>query len=238
MKVDSIPYEEQLRDTYVNFQNQNSQNNNLYFLFLLGTASVCARPANWHNFAIASLDDIYNIFSGLSISDYIYADWIKGLSDEAKRRDGIIPVLRGTTSIRDKIYFEDYGYRTWFPLYYYIYYHLNKALTLTNVSDWNINSGRNNPVMNWSDGWKSVKFGESAVLYYWEFNYQDLYLKMCNEKIGDPITHQALDEARKHAIAICEGANPAGSKTRASTGQYVSIYKWNFNFLKENLCLF
>jgi len=231
MKVDSIPNEDQLSQTLSRFSQDHAGVEVNYCLFLLGASQVTTLPENLHGFVALTLDDIFSIFANLSINHYLYKDWINALLEEQKRRDDVIGYLSNAKDIWDKEYFEKLGYRTWFPLTYYIFYHLKNELQFTKYNKWNIYSGANNPVLNWEDGWRSSSIKNVKIEYYWEFNYYDLCLKIYVE---DPkaLSRDDLAALRGSLYVICEKTSHPGYRTKNTVGEYITIFKWHFDFIK------
>lgn len=234
MKVDSIPYENQLIGTYDDFIEANECNKDdiLFLLFLFGTSQVCLIPP-LHGFHMFRLQEILEVFSGHNIEKGVYKDWIQALRDEDLRRTCIIQNISVTTEIWDDEYWKEKGYRTWFPLFYYIYHELKRYSK--RVYEWNIYSGQNNPVMNWKKGWLEKNVLGGKVHFYWEFNYEDFVLKvMLNE--DDKLSRDNLNILRKKVIDICKNVGVApGNQTQNRYGLYNSIYKWKYNFKTMDL---
>ncbi|WP_191559398.1 PD-(D/E)XK nuclease family protein [Metabacillus idriensis] len=233
MKVDSIPYVEQLNGTFSDFTETITANEKdiCFMLFLFGSSQVCEVPTN-HVFSICKVNNILRFFENLNITDKIYIDWLESLNEEEYRLNNIVNMLSDTIDIWDEKYWKDKGYRPLFSLFYYIY-QLLKAKS-KNPLDWNIYSGSNNPVMNWTPGWENLKYKGKSILFYWEFNYQDFVLKVkVNEQ--DKLSHNELTALRKEVESICNGLDiKKGYRTQNRYGVYNSLYKWNFDFLKED----
>ncbi|WP_427338158.1 PD-(D/E)XK nuclease family protein [Caloranaerobacter sp. DY30410] len=233
MKVDSIPYEEQLIGTYNDFiQSKKYDEDALFLLFLFGASQVCMIP-DLHGFHIFRLPEILEVFSGYHIEQNVYKDWIQALRYENMRRRCIGLDINGVDNIWEEEYWKDKGYRTWFPLFYYIYNELRK--TSKRFNEWNIYSGHNNPVMNWSKGWVTRYILGSKIQFYFEFNYEDFILKIMLDK-NNMISKDNLNMLRKEIVKICETIIKfKGKRTSNKYGVSNSIYKWTFDFKKEGL---
>jgi hypothetical protein len=233
MKVDSIPYVEQLNGTYSDFIETigTNEENICFMLFLFGSSQVCEIPTN-HVFSVCKVNNIHHFFENLNITDKIYIDWFESLNEEQYRLNNIVSVLSGTDYIWNGQYWKGKGYRPWYSLFYYIYNYL-KAKS-KNPFEWNIYSGSNNPVMNWSPGWENLKYQGKPVLFYWEFNYQEFVLKVkVNEK--DKLSRNELTALRKEVEAICNSLDiNKGYRTQNRYGIYNSLYKWKYDFLQED----
>lgn len=235
MKVDSLPYEDQLSRIFSSFSSGVDNNSN-YFLFLIGSSSVCQlpEPNKLHGFSVVKIDEIISIFSDLNTKSKIYNDWIQTLNNEIQRRDSLINTLDQIESesfwkINNRIWLSK-GYRIPFPLFYYLYHHLRKQLRDEN--GWEIYSVANNPVMNWSKEWVG-KQGD-ILRFFWEFNYSDFCLKICYDT--RVIDYNMLNEIRNRVYEFCEKTkNIQGRKTtmRYANQGYASIFKWNFDFKRD-----
>lgn len=233
MKVDSIPYADQLNGTFSDFTESVTVNdqNICFMLFLFGSSQVCEIPSN-HVFSVCSVDSIINLFSKLNITEKIYLDWLESLNEEFSRFNNLIGLFPLTNNIWDYEFWKEYGYRPPFSLFYYFYHHLK--VESSSPLDWNIYSGSNNPVMNWSPGWQELNYKEKPVLFYWEFNYQDFVLKV---KIDEQykLSKSELTALRKDVASICHCIDvKEGYKTQNRYGVFNSLYKWNYDFLQED----
>ncbi|AZR71960.1 hypothetical protein BBF96_00195 [Anoxybacter fermentans] len=233
MKVDSIPYERQLEGTYIDFmQNKNCDNNDVIFLLFLFGASQVWKGLNPQGFVVFRLNEIIEVFSKLDINENIYRDWIKALKEEDIRKNNIELNIDKTKNIWDGDYWKDKGYRIWFPLFYYIYNELRK--TSKRFEEWDIYSGQNNPVMNWSKGWLEKNFFGSKIYFYWEFNYEAFVLKVMLDE-ENKMSQNNLKKLRSKIVKICEPeSNGIGYQTQNRYGTYNSIYKWKFNFKEKS----
>lgn len=233
MKVDSIPYEEQLLGTNDDFiQSKKCGNEDvLFLLFLFGTSQVCTVP-NLHGFHMFRLPEILEVFAGHDIDKYVYNDWIQALRDEDVRRACIRLDIDKTDEIWKEEYWKEKGYRTWFPLFYYVYNELRKYSK--RIDEWDIYSGQNNPVMNWRKGWLEKNIKGSKNYFYWEFNYEDFVLKVMLED-SNKMSRDNLNTLRREVARICNSyAFESGHKTQHRYGTYNSIYKWKYNFKRRN----
>nr|WP_198300195.1 PD-(D/E)XK nuclease family protein [Desulfotomaculum nigrificans] len=105
MKVDSIPYEEQLIGTYEYFiQSKNCNDEDaLFLLFLFGTSQVCTIP-DLHSFHIFRLPEILEVFSGHHIEQNVYEDWMQALRDENVRRSCVALDINGVDNFWEEEY--------------------------------------------------------------------------------------------------------------------------------------
>jgi len=232
MKVDSIPYESQLLGTHYDFIQSEKCNKEdaIFLLFLFGTSQVCKIP-NLHGFHMFRIPEILEVFSGYNIDKYIYNDWINALRNEDLRRTGIKLDLDNTNDIWEEDYWKEKGYRTWFPVFYYIYSELRKDSK--RFDEWDIYSGQNNPVMNWRNGWLEKIISNRKVHFYWEFNYEDFVLKVMLDE-ENKISKEDLDLLRSKIVKLCNSVNIGlGNETQKRYGIYNSIYKWKYNFNKR-----
>lgn len=233
MKVDSIPYEEQLNGTFSDFTDSVTANdqNICFMLFLFGSSQVCEIPSN-HVFSVCRVDNIIKLFSKLNIPEKIYLDWLESLNEELSRFNNLMNVLPLTYNIWDYEFWKDYGYRPPFSLFYYFYHYLKEQSS--KPLDWNIYSGSNNPVMNWSPGWQELNYKGKPVLFYWEFNYQDFVLKV-NIDEQHKLSKSELTALRKDVESICKSIGvKEGYRTQNRYGVFNSLYKWNYDFLQED----
>lgn len=236
MKVDSIPNSEQLQGTQFDFIQRNAcdPNDVLFLLFLLGSSQVCAMP-NHHDFILFRLPYILEVFAGLHIDEYIYEDWIESLRSEDVRRACIVSAIINAPQIWDEVYWREKGYRTWFPLFYYIYHELKRYSKRSD--EWDIYSGQNNPVMNWRNGWLKKNILGCNVEFYWEFNYEEFVLKVLLDE-NHKLSQEDLNWLRDEIAALCDNETlQNGRKTQNRYGIYNSLYKWNFDFKNQDFVL-
>ncbi|WP_185970914.1 hypothetical protein [Alkalicoccobacillus porphyridii] len=234
MKVDSIPYEKQLSGTVTDFLDtvQVDKENVCFMLMLFGSSQVCKLPNN-EDFYVSNVNHIIDLFCDTDITDTIFIDWIASLEEEIKRSQNIIGEMSGMTSIRDLNYWRDRGYRPMFSPFYYLYHQLK--LESISPSEWSIYSGNNNPVMNWTPGWNNKMFKGKAVLFYWEFNYQEFVLKVKIDEQSNLLSDELI-ALRNQVELICMNLDiKHGRRTqnRRQVGEYNSLYKWKFDFLEE-----
>ncbi len=230
MKVDTIAKKDQLLATYNGFS---EKENTIYLLFLFGSSQICQIP-KYEPFNTFRLNEILLAFNNIDCNHYIYTDWLQSLQAELKRSQTIKDELANLTYITDKDYWRDKGYRTHFTAFYYLYNQL-KSNSKKEV-DWNIYSGNNNPIMNWEPGWLSKTISNKIIKFYWEFNYEDLILKVQLPKEGY-LSSQELQQLKENIISIASKIPQfQGNKVRMQSKPktYNSLYKWKFNFLKEN----
>ena len=237
MKVHSIPYEEQFERTYKKCE-ECFKDNARYFLFVLGSSQVSLIPRKTHNFKVCMLNEIINIFEGiLSLkNNFIYNSWLESLDEEIQRKNEIVNHLRNTSDLYDdyfwdRSYWNSLGYRTWFPLLYYIYNELRKEFDKDKT--WNIYSGNNNPVMNWEEGWIFKNINGYDIEFYWEFNYEKLLLKIFNKEKKMP--KDELFILKRELFEICKEVTKNCDKTQNREGIYISVCKWEFNFRKDSI---
>lgn len=231
MKVDSIPYIEQLEGTFSDFTKEIDINNdNCFLLFLLGSSQVCQAPIT-KDFFVCNINDILHFFKDLNTNSNIYIDWIESLKEEQTRGNEIIDYLNHIDNLWNKNYWINNGYRTWFSLFYYLY---NQLKAFSNQRDnWDIYSGSNNPVMNWLPGWNTIHYNNHPLTFYWEFNYEEFILKAKIDP-DNPISKDDLSQLRNLITEICNSSSVIkGNKTRNTYGTYISIYKWKFNFKEQ-----
>ncbi|PEA92454.1 hypothetical protein CON66_29705 [Bacillus cereus] len=230
MKVDTIAKEDQLLATYNGFS---EKENTIYLLFLFGSSQICQIP-KYELFNTFRLNEILLAFNNIDCNHYIYTDWLQSLQAELIRSQTIKDELANLTYITDKDFWRDKGYRTHFTAFYYLYNQL-KSNSKKEV-DWNIYSGNNNPIMNWEPGWLSKTISNKTIKFYWEFNYEDLILKVQLPKEGY-LSSQELQQLKDNIISIASKIPQIqGNKVRMQSKPktYNSLYKWKFNFLKDN----
>jgi hypothetical protein len=233
MKVDSIPYSEQLEGTRNDFIQDNNCNPDdaLFLLFLFGSAQVCVEP-ELHSFIVFRLPEIREVFSGLHIDHHVYDDWIEAIKDEDFRRMDIVKELEDASEIWDEEYWRNRGYRLWFPLFYYVYSELKRHSK--RFDQWDIYSGSNNPVMNWRDGWLKKKILGYDVEFYWEFNYEDFVLKVLLDE-NNKLPQDDLNRLRREIALLCDQEPlKRGKRTQNRYGTFISLYKWKFDFKKQD----
>lgn len=240
MKVDSIPYKEQLQGTRIDFRAQLGRNDEnkidddiLFLLFLLGSAQVCETPAELHHFHVFRLPEILEVFDGLIIDKYVYRDWIDALKEELGRLTDIGTAIEGSPAFNEpeaEAYWRKKGYRIWQPLYFYIYHALKRHAA--NPAEWDIYSGLNNPVMNLKGTVDKRINGVCQIGFYWEFNYEEFILKARLD--GESrLTPDELDALKKKVAALCESTrsiHDKGQPKNTRYGTHVSLYKWDFDF--------
>jgi hypothetical protein len=231
MKVDSIPYSAQLEGTRNDFfESTHSQPEDVTFILMLfGSSQVCEVP-ELHQFHLFRLLEIIEVFNGLHIDEIIYTQWIDSLFDEDNRRRYVLEDLNNTPDIWNMEYWKDKGYRTPFPLFYYLYDHLK--MESKRPEEWEVYSGQNNPVMNWTNGWLHKDIFGHPVKFYWEFNYDEFVLKVkLNE--DQKLPQDELNWLREEIANICFEEIQSGKRTKKTYGKYNSIYKWKFDFHKQ-----
>ncbi|CAM4157888.1 PD-(D/E)XK nuclease family protein [Saccharibacillus endophyticus] len=233
MKVDSIPYKEQLSGTIEDFSQTEgfAENDALFLLLLFGSSQVCIQP-ELYSFHVLRLPQIMDVFANLNVPYYAYTEWLDSLQEENSRSHRLEQKIKLAPSMKlneeENEYWRGQGYRLWFPLFYYIYDEL-KRHSSTN-DQWEIYSGGNNPVMNWNPGWLAKQINGYPVHFYWEFNYQDFILKVkIDEK--NRLPQSDLSTLRQTVVQLCQQNLPySGRQTQNRSGLYNSIYKWSFDF--------
>lgn len=231
MKVDSIPFSAQLKGTKSDFfqSTQCDSEDAIFLLLLFGSSQVCQIP-ELHQFHLFRLPEIIEIFNGHYIEDIIYTQWIDSIFDEDYRRSQVLIDLDTVSDIWDMEIWNDKGYRTPFPLFYYLYHHLR--MKSKRQGEWDIYSGQNNPVMNWSHGWLKKDIMGYPVKFYWEFNYNEFVLKgFLDDKKKLPLSE--LNWLRQEIADICYKEVLTGYPTRKTYGTFISIYKWKFDFKNQ-----
>jgi len=181
-------------------------------------------------YTILDLQSAFRIFSDLSIigKNRLYDDWIESLDEEIKRNANIEKALMSASCPWDDSLTQK-GYRTGFPVFYIYYDKLRSFLEQGPFKDWSVYSGSNNPVMNWNNGWISVKSTDDRLQFYWEFNWSSLCLKAYVDK-NKVSRWKAL---RPEVVNICSSCQIKGRKTANKAGTWVTAYKWDFDFCKE-----
>ncbi|GAB6426811.1 PD-(D/E)XK nuclease family protein [Bacillus tropicus] len=230
MKVDTIAKEDQLTATYDGFH---SSEDAIFILFLFGSSQICQIPKHDH-FNTFCLNDIISAFNNIDSEHYIYRDWMDSLHGELRKGKTIKDLLPTLTDIKNKNSWRRNGYRTHFTAFYYLYNHLKS--NSKNKIAWNIYSGNNNPIMNWESGWLDKTISSKTITFYWEFNYQDLILKVKLPK-EKYLSSQELHQLKSNIISIVS-KNPEikGNIARRQSipRVYNSLYKWKFDFLTES----
>lgn len=230
MKVDTIAKKDQLKATYDGFP---GRKNALFLLFLFGSSQICVIPKHesFNNFC---LDKIISIFNNVKCFHYIYKNWIESLQNELKRNETIQDKLIDLNKIKNKEYWRENGYRTDFTAFYYLYHHLKS--NSKNAAHWSIYSGQNNPIMNWNLGWLEKNISNKTITFYWEFNYEELILKVQLPE-EEYISGDELHQLKENIISIVSNTPTLqGNRVRMQSKPkiYNSLYKWKFNFLEEN----
>lgn len=185
---------------------------------------------NEYGFHTIDLNRALELFSNLSISgkNNAYDEWVNSLKAEQLRVDQVDRVFQTIEDPWDPKLL-DKGYRLRFPVFYMLYGKLRELLEESEFKNWGIYSGGNNPVLNWQNGWIPIC---NKINLYWEFNWSSFRLKAALP--GE----NKLDEwkmLRPGFVELCENCSIKGKKTANRRGQWVSAYKWEFNFCKELL---
>ena len=173
------------------------------------------------------------IFSNLSIAGTtrIYDDWVGSLKAEHNRTVQIDKALAGVDHPRDAHLLKT-GYRTGFSVFYMFYGKLRAFLDKGPFKGWAIYSGRNNPVLNWQEGWITVGSENDAINLYWEFNWDAFCLKAEIEK-QNAACWERWQKIRPAIVELCAPCPIAGRRTDNRRGTWVTAYKWKFDFCKE-----
>jgi hypothetical protein len=206
-----------------------------YFVFALGAGQFTiphqAKEIDDIGFQAVPLGALLEIFGNLSIKgkSRIYDDWISSLERELERNQLIWQNLsKFENPWADGL--EALGYRRGFPLFYAVYSKLRQELDKGAFANWAIYSGRNNPVMNWSDGWVARELPDESWELFWEFNWDALCLKAHLDKIRE----DRWSEVRCRLLQACEAPGIEGRRANKRAGEYVSVFKWHFNFCNES----
>ena len=108
---------------------------------------------------------------------------------------------------------------------------LRYKLSPENPYEWDIYSGSNNPVMNLkSIRYKAVLEGKEVPLF-WEYNWNTFRLKAGLGKQN----LKNWNHFRERIINVCKQCPIPGKKSPNGKGEYVSIFKWEFNFCKQEI---
>lgn len=171
-----------------------------------------------------------DIFSNLSIAGMAstYDHWVASLKAEHSRAIQIDKTLEELDHPWETRLLKA-GCRIGFPVFYMFYDKLRDHLDKGPFKEWAIYSGRNNPVMNWQNGWITLGSENNALELYWEFNWQSFCLKGAIEEK----TAKRWVEVRPMLIELCVSCPVRGRKTADKHGASVTAYKWDFNFCKE-----
>ena len=173
------------------------------------------------------------MFSSLSIAKTTraYDDWIASLQAEQTRSVRIDKALAGLDHPWNTRLVKT-GYRTGFPVFYMFYDKLRAFLDKGPFQGWAIYSGRNNPVLNWQEGWITVGSENDAIQLYWEFNWDAFCLKAAVEE-KNAACWERWQKIRPAIVELCAPCPIAGRSTDNRRGKAVTAYKWEFDFCKE-----
>ena len=173
------------------------------------------------------------IFSSLSIAKTTraYDDWIASLQAEQTRCARIDRALAGLDHPWNTRLVKT-GYRTGFPVFYMFYDKLRAFLDKGPFQGWAIYSGRNNPVLNWQEGWITVGSENDAIGLYWEFNWDAFCLKAEIEE-QNAACWERWQKIRPAIVELCAPCPIAGRRTANRRGTWVTAYKWKLDFCKE-----
>lgn len=185
-----------------------------------------------HKYHAIDVPRALEIFSSLSIAGttHAYDDWIASLKAERNRSVQIARTLGGLDDPKDSRLLK-IGYRTGFPVFYMFYDKLRAFLDKGPFKGWAIKSGRNNPVLNWQE-WVTVGSGNDAFSVYWEFNWDAFCLKAAIEK-DNTACWERWQQKRPAFVELCTPCPIAGRSTANKHGEWVTAYKWKFDFCKE-----
>ena len=186
-----------------------------------------------HGFHAINVPRALEIFSSLSIADTTptYDDWIATLRAEHNRSVQIDRTLGGLDDPKDTRLLK-IGYRTGFPVFYMFYDKLRAFLDKGPFKGWAIYSGRNNPVLNWQEGWITVGSENDAFSLYWEFNWDAFCLKAEIEN-QNAARWERWQKIRPAIVELCTPCPIAGCQTSNRRGTWVTAYKWKFDFCRE-----
>ena len=112
MKVDSIPYEEQLNGTFSDFTESVTANEQdiCFMLFLFGFHRYV--KSHQITFSLYAEWTILSSFLARLISlKKNYLDWLESLNEELSRLNNLMNILPTTNNIWDYEFWKDYGYR-------------------------------------------------------------------------------------------------------------------------------
>jgi len=238
VKTDSIPYDEQLKNTRDTFKKPGDYVE--YFLLLVGTSMIFERRFDGrYGFKTITNQQLFGIFNHYGRLPII-CDWTEALEREISRFNNVEANLKNTPhgNLNTRAYWEGHGYRYRFPLWYCLYEKLR--VHLKSRDDWEIESGINNPVMHWVKGWQDNNYNNKNYKTYFEFNDNSycLKVKIDKKKIGKgKIERDDLNQFRDRMIGKIQKITniQQGRPSRKSYGTWNTIYKWEFEFTKMNL---
>jgi hypothetical protein len=240
VKTDSIPYEKQLENTRDTFIKPGDDVE--YFLLLVGTSMIFERKFDgrydFKTITNQELFDIFNCFKNSFKPLTIVIDWTDALRREISRFNNVEANLKNVPdgNLYNRAYWEGYGYRCWFPLFFCIYEKLRKNLDFP--GDWEIESGSNNPVMNWKKSWLDINCDNKNYKTYFEFHGDCYCFKVEIDKDKEKIGRDDLNQFRDNMIGGIEkiqGINLSGEISQRRYGKSNTIYKWKCEFGKRNL---
>jgi hypothetical protein len=237
-KTDSDVSLKQLEATRETFLAGNRRGNSSFWLVALGAAqftySHTENDIRKQGFGVMNLRDCLGMFRGLSIQGdrRAYDDWIEALEAEKSRFDNIEINLQSVDDPGD-LRLRSMGYRLGFPVYYNAYAAMRRHFNQHPYDVWSIYSGRGNPVLDWDNAWTDGKNVDGAKIYFcWQFNRMDFKLKVGPFKQVEP---EWWNELRNDLVKICESYHQRkGVPAVQRRGEYVSVYKWKFDFCKGN----
>ena len=234
-KTDSDVDITQLRNSKTSFEEKHGNNKSSFYVFLLGASqftyqhkeSIIKKELGYK---IIDLSNILEIFSDLSIKgkNKIYDDWYNALQKENERSMNIDQELKNMNNPWDE-QLKGLGYRIGLPVFYLYYAKLRDNIEKKSpYKKWGIYSGTNNAVMNWQDGWIDIDGNELL----WEFNNELLVLKAHIKRKNDNLKNKV-----RTIRTICDKYKEelGGERTKDRKGEYISLYKWEFNFCKDTI---
>ena len=184
---------------------------------------------NWEVYDIKKLINLLTT-SSLIIKNNIIKKWVDALKNEIMRTNDLLNNLIEMEHPWDTKLIS-LGYRTGFPIFYMYYDKLRYKLSPENPYEWDIYSGSNNPVMNLkSKRYKAVLEGKEVPLF-WEYNWSTFRLKA---GLGKQY-FKNWNQFRERIINVCKQCPILGKKSPNRKGEYVSIFKWEFNFCKQEI---
>jgi len=232
-KTDSDVDYEQLQQSRNAFLKEDPHATCSFYVLTLGASQFTyqhmAEKIKELGFNVLNVSGTRKKFSGLSLEgkNKIYDVWCNALKREEERCLNVDKILLKMESPWDDR-LRVRGYRLGFPLFYMYYAKLRENLDNSPFKNWAIYTGRNNPVMNWQDGWIKNGQGEEALSLYWEFNWNSLILKV---ELGDK-DHDRWGSLKDKIVHLCKASPVPGRQPASREGTWVSVYKWEFNFCR------
>jgi len=246
-KTDSDINPDQLKKTKIDFDKEKQGHQHYYCLTLFGPSQFTSREL-WPGIrrlpcTILDLDNLIQIFSQCRINEHHFREWIEALKKEQDRVSGIERYLKQCKTFEDDDYWKSKGYRLWFPLYYCIYGKLIEHFQATKYTEWQANSGSNNPVLNLYQGGARIPVNipgsNLSHELIWEFNKVQFKLKAklgIKKTMPSPNWWNNWQTLRDRIIAVCGSyRGRTGRAAQKGQGDWVSVYQWDFDFCKQPL---